>query len=91
MGFIGRIFRKRPFKIKKGVLVKYRGDDSEVVIPDGVTSIGDWAFSDCIGLTSITIPDSVTSIGDWAFSRCRGLTSITIPSSVISIGDGAFA
>ncbi|MGN0547510.1 MAG: leucine-rich repeat domain-containing protein [Acutalibacteraceae bacterium] len=55
-----------------------------------VTSIGNSAFSDCKGLTSIIIPDSVTSIGDSAFYRCTGLTSITIPDSVTSIGDGAF-
>ncbi len=59
-------------------------------IPDSVTSIGDWAFWGCAGLTSITIPDSVTSIGDSAFHGCTGLTSITIPNSVTSIGGGAF-
>ncbi len=60
------------------------------VIPDSVTSIGDYAFDDCRGLTSITIPDSVTSIGDCAFNNCTGLTSITIPDSVTSIGFWAF-
>ena len=58
-------------------------------IPDGVTSIGDWAFSGCTGLTSIAIPESVTTIGEEAFSRCTGLTSITIPESVTSIGSYA--
>ena len=56
-----------------------------------VTSIGDLAFSECIGLTNITIPNSVTSIGDGAFVDCTGLTSITIPNSVTSIGYGAFS
>ena len=60
------------------------------IIPNSVTSIGDWAFQSCWGLTSITIPNSVTSIGDDAFSSCSGLTSITIPNSVTSIGDRAF-
>ena len=50
-----------------------------------VTSIGDYAFWYCSGLTSITIPNSVTSIGDYAFYYCSGLTSVTIPNSVTTI------
>ena len=61
-----------------------------VVIEDGVTSIGNYAFHNCSALTSITIPDSVTSIGQYAFDSCRALTSVTIPDSVTSIGDYAF-
>ena len=62
----------------------------KVVIEDGVTSIGDYAFYNYTSLTSITIPDSVTSIGNFAFSFCWYLTSITIPDSVTSIGNNAF-
>ena len=55
-----------------------------------VTSIDNFAFSDCTGLTSVRIPNSVTSIGDYAFRKCTGLTSISIPSSVTTIGEYAF-
>ena len=63
----------------------------KVVIEDGVTSIGNNAFENCSGLTSVTIPNSVTSIGYRAFYGCSGLTSVTIPNSVTSIGDRAFS
>ena len=62
----------------------------EIVIGDGVTSIGYNAFSGCSGLASVEIPNSVTSIEGFAFSGCSGLTSITIPNSVTTIGTYAF-
>ena len=75
---------------------EYQGD---VAIPEEVTymnrtrkvtSIGNYAFCECFGLTSVTIGNSVTSIGDYAFYYCSGLTSVTIPNSVTSIGNYAF-
>jgi len=79
------------FTIENGVLTKYDGPGGDVVIPEGVTSIGDYAFASCSGLTGITIPDSVTSIGNDAFSFCSDLTSVTIPGSVTTIGQNAFS
>ena len=56
-----------------------------------MTSIGNWAFYSCNGLTSVTIGEGVTSIGDYAFRGCTGLTSVTIGAGVTSIGDYAFS
>ena len=80
------------FNKKKTELIRYPEGKSQTsyTIPNSVTSIGDWAFYKCTGLTSITIPNIVTSIGYSAFERCTGLTSITIPDSVTSIGYYAF-
>ena len=63
----------------------------DLVIPNSVTSIKDYAFLDCKALTSVTIPSSVKSIGECAFSGCKGLTSVSIPNSVKSIGGLAFS
>ncbi|MBR6121311.1 MAG: leucine-rich repeat domain-containing protein [Prevotella sp.] len=72
---------------------------SGVVIPSSVTynkvnyavtSIDEFAFYFCSGLTSITIPNSVTTISEFAFYDCNGLTSIYIPNSVTTIGKSAF-
>ena len=62
----------------------------DTVIPNGVTKIGDFAFSDYRALTSVTVPDSVTSIGRFAFGNCSALTSVTVGSGVEEIGNSAF-
>jgi len=64
---------------------------TDLVIPDTVTEIKNYAFYYCTSITNITIPDSVTSIGIWAFYCCSKLSSVTIPDSVTSIGSGAFS
>ena len=63
---------------------------TDLVIPDSVTNIGNYAFDGFSGLTSVTIPDSVTHIGNYAFDECTGLTSVIIGNSVTRIGDEAF-
>ncbi len=64
---------------------------TEYIIPNSVTTIGNSAFKNCDGLTTITIPNSVTSIGAGAFENCSGLTSIKIGNGVSRIGNRAFA
>ena len=70
-----------------------RGNIKHLVINPGVTSIGDYDFALCSGLTgALTIPDGVTKIGNDAFGGCSSLTgALTIPSSVTTIGEGAFS
>ena len=70
---------------------QFRANIKTLILPEGLTSISDWAFCTLSGLTSVTIPNTVESIGNTAFAFCWGLTSITIPNSVTSIGKEAFA
>ena len=60
------------------------------VVPDGIISIGDFAFNQCIGLTTLNLPNSVTSIGEYAFYRCTGLTTLNLSQGLTSIGQYAF-
>ena len=69
--------------------VYYDNTVKAVVIENGVTSVGDYAFSGFRSLSSVTIPESVTRIGDYAFSGCTALDNVNIPDSVGSIGEGA--
>ena len=79
------------FTIQDGVLTKYNGSGGDVVVPDSVKEVGQYAFYNCITLTSVKLPDSVTAIGDYAFRGCNSLTKLNIPDTVTSIGNEAFA
>ena len=70
------------FEIRDNTLIRYYGSDAHVVIPDGITTIGDKAFYNNQHLVSIVIPDSVSRIKSTAFAYCTRLTSVTIPDSV---------
>ncbi|MCM1071906.1 MAG: leucine-rich repeat domain-containing protein [Alistipes timonensis] len=77
-------------KAKTSIIIYPIAKGSSYEIPSSVTTIGEYAFEGCIGLTSVTIPESVITIDEYAFDDCIGLTSVTIPESVITIGSGAF-
>ena len=78
------------FVIENGVLTKYVGPGGDVVIPEGVTSIGKESFWCNNHLKSVTISDGVTNIGRLAFLDCKRLTNVAIPNGLTDIGDRAF-
>ena len=81
------------FNKDKSVLVLYpiAKQDANYVIPNGVTSVRDYAFSECYNLTAVTLPSTLTKISSYMFSNCIGLTSISIPNGVTIVGSGAFS
>lgn len=79
------------FVIIKNILFNYYGEEKDVVIPDGVTTLGRRAFLFPEKLQSVVIPESVTSIGVRAFAECRNLQSVKIPAGLTNIGRDAFA
>jgi len=81
---------KGDFVIVNGKLYEYKGSDENVIIPEGVTSIGFWAFGQNEKLFSVTIPDTCTEIESSAFYECNNLTVVHIPASVKSIGHDSF-
>ena len=83
----GVLFSKDLIKI-----IRYpEGRSGDYTIPSNVTSIGNFAFKGCAGLTNVIIPNGVTSIGELAFSGCKNLSVVTIPDSVNNIGFYAFS
>jgi len=62
----------------------------DLVIPDGVTAINDFAFYGLSGISSLTIPEGVSTIGNAAFCGCSGLVTASLPNSVTVLGPGAF-
>lgn len=77
-------------KDKTALILCPEGKTGAYSIPAGVTSIEDFAFYLCTGLTSVAIPEGVTDIKFFAFAHCEGLTAVDIPESVISIEEGVF-
>lgn len=70
---------------------KDRAEIRKIVVQQGVTTIGDYAFYGCENVTSVTLPDTVTQIGKLAFYGCKDLRTLTVPDSVLTVEDYAFA
>lgn len=81
---------KADFEIVAGKLVKYHGADVDVIIPNGVTVIGDEVFRGMETIRSVVIPESVIEIRNLAFEKCKSLTHVKIPESITKIGGGVF-
>lgn len=77
-------------KDKTILIICPNGKEGSVIIPNSVTVIEDYAFSNCEFLTEIILPDGITRIGEWTFTGCKDLEKIDIPAGVTSIGEWAF-
>ena len=83
---------KAEFQIENGILIRYNGKDTDVVVPDGIRTVGDGNSMTFFqtNVVSVQLPETVTAIGGYAFYNCNTLKKITIPDRVTSIGHHAF-
>lgn len=79
-----------PVVVVNGLIVDTTECEGDIIIPNSVKIIDDYAFSNCYKLTSIVIPNSISSIGNYAFQNCINLQSVTMSDQVLSIGNQAF-
>ncbi|MDF2541891.1 MAG: hypothetical protein K0S47_1609 [Herbinix sp.] len=89
MGSMETSAKSSDFIIEDGILKQYLGSDKEIIIPNGVKTIGTNAFKDC-KMEKVLIPDGVSLIEDGAFLNCSKLTEIVIPDSVEELGQSTF-
>jgi hypothetical protein len=78
------------FEVWDGAILDYRGSGGNVVIPEGITTIGYGAFEGRDDLLSVTFPSTLVSIDIYAFAYCEGITSVDFPPSLVAIGSSAF-
>ncbi len=86
----GALAAEGEFVIEDGILTQYNGPGGDVVIPAGVTAIGENVFLRRKDITSIAIPSGVTSIGYGAFNMCNNLSRVALPDSLREIGSWSF-
>lgn len=83
-------YSSNPLSYAKHLYSDENTEITDLVIPEGVASINNYAFYNCQGLTSVSYPSSLGLIGDYAFFDCKGLTDVTIPANITGIGKYAF-
>jgi hypothetical protein len=71
-------------------LIKYNGNEQNIILPDDIEVIGENAFAECVNLISVKLPDRLKTIEAYAFANCISLTSLNLPDSMNGIGWGAF-
>ena len=80
------------FNKDRTVLIRCpQGRSGHYIMPDGVHTIKDWAFSGCVLLVSVDVPECMETIGDWSFNECHRLETISLPNGLGSIGNWAFS
>lgn len=79
-----------PINYAKHIYDTNNQEITDLVIPEDITSIGDYAFCRCEGLKSVTFHDKMTYLGANSFDSCTGLTNVEIPASIKTINEGAF-
>lgn len=79
------------FEIKNGELIAYHGQAKQVIVPEGIESVADFAFYGSNTIETVAFAEGLKRIGNLAFYQCAGLKEITLPDSVIAIGGNAFA
>lgn len=79
------------FIIEGSVLKKYEGNQQEIIIPEGIEEVADFAFYGCNDLQKISFPNTVTIIGNFAFYNCANLQSVKLSNHLVYLGEGAFS
>lgn len=82
--------KQEEFEIKEGVLIKYLGKETSVIVPNQVKKIGNEAFINCRNINEIALPDCIEEIGDKAFYYCTSLSKISIPKATSTLGKEVF-
>lgn len=82
--------KESPYIVINGILVDGTAATGDLIIPDGVKKINDYAFERCFLITGVVIPEGVETIGEGAFSKCNSIGNVVLPSTLKSVGKDAF-